>query len=91
MSLVTPDKIRSLQRRLYVAAKEGPERRFHQLYDKIYREDVLAHAYRLAKSNGGAAGVDGVSFKAIEAQGPDAWLARLGKDLREKTYLEAAL
>ena len=86
MSLVTPDKIRSLQRRLYVAAKEGPERRFHQLYDKIYREDVLAHAYRLAKSNGGAAGVDGVSFKAIEARGLDAWLAGLGKDLRERTY-----
>jgi RNA-directed DNA polymerase len=86
VSLQTPEKIRSLQRKLYVAAKEEPERRFHQLYDKVYREDVLAHAYRLAKSNGGAPGVDGVSFRAIEAQGLEAWLAGLGKTLRERTY-----
>ncbi len=86
MSLSTPEKIRSLQRKLYVAAKEEPKRRFHQLYDKVCREDVLAHAYRLAKSHGGAAGVDGVSFRAIESQGLEAWLARLGQDLRERTY-----
>lgn len=86
MSLKTPDKIRRLQRKLYVAAKEAPARRFHQLYDKIYREDILAHAYRLAKSNGGAPGVDGVAFGRIEAQGVDAFLAGLGRELREETY-----
>ena len=59
VSLVTPQSVRKFQRKLYVAAKEQPERRFHQLYDKVYREDVLVHAYRLARSAAGAPGVDG--------------------------------
>src|SRR5690349_22378291 len=59
MSLETPIKIRMLQRKLYQKAKEEPSYRFYLLYDKMYREDVLAHAYALVKSNQGAPGVDG--------------------------------
>ncbi len=86
MSLKTPERIRRLQRKLYVAAKEDPARRFHQLYDKILRPDILAHAYRLAKSNGGASGVDGMTFAGIEARGVEAFLTGLGRELREGTF-----
>jgi RNA-directed DNA polymerase len=86
MSLTTPDKIRSLQRKLYLKAKQEPDLRFHQLYDKIYREDILLHAYLLCKSNGGSSGVDGQTFDQIERQSRDQWLAALGKELHEKTY-----
>jgi RNA-directed DNA polymerase len=83
---VTPPKIRELQRKLYVKAKQEPDFRFYLLYDKVYREDVLRHAYALCRANGGAAGVDGATFVDIEASGLGQWLERLGKDLREKTY-----
>jgi len=56
------------------------------LYDKICREDILRHAYGLARANAGAPGVDGVSFVQIEAQGLEAWLAGLREDLVAKTY-----
>jgi RNA-directed DNA polymerase len=59
MSLETPSKIRTLQRKLYRKAKDEPTYRFYLLYDKIYREDILLYAYELAKSNQGAPGVDG--------------------------------
>ena len=59
VSLATPEKIRKLQRALYVKAKQAPIWRFHFLYDKVWREDILAHAYALCRSNGGASGVDG--------------------------------
>ena len=62
MSLVTPEKIRTLQRKLYRKAKSEPAFRFYVLYDKIYREDILRHAYGLARGNAGAPGVDGMSF-----------------------------
>ena len=86
MSLTTPDKIRNLQRKLYGKAKAEPAYRFYRLYDKIYRCDILAHAYELARDNDGAPGVDGVTFEAIEAAGLEKWLAALREDLASKTY-----
>ncbi len=86
MSLATPGKIRTLQRKLYRKAKAEPAFRFYLLYDKIYREDILRHAYALARDNAGAPGVDGVSFAAIEASGLDGWLAGLREELLSKTY-----
>src|SRR5712671_5473645 len=86
MSLVTPEKIRSLQRKLYRKAKAEPAFRFYVLYDKICREDILRHAYGLARGNAGAPGVDGMSFGQIEAAGLEAWLAGLREELVSKTY-----
>ena len=86
MSLTTPEKIRSLQRKLYVKAKAEPAFRFYLLYDKIHRADILLHAYRLARANAGAPGVDGMTFDQIEAQGLEAWLAGLREELVAKTY-----
>ena len=76
-SLETPDKIRSLQRKLYCKAKAEPAFRFYVLYDKICRDDILLHAYRLARANAGAPGVDEVTFAQIEEEGLEAWLAGL--------------
>ena len=86
MSLETPEKIRSLQRKLYCKANAEPAFRFYVLYDKICRADILFHAYRLARANAGAPGVDGVTFAQIEEQGLEAWLAGLREDLVAKTY-----
>ena len=86
MSLATPEKIRTLQRKIYIKAKAEPNFRFYQLYDKVWRADILAHAYRQARANAGAAGVDGVTFAMIEAAGAEEWLSGLGEDLRQKTY-----
>ena len=86
MSLATPEKIRSLQRKLYRKAKADPVFRFYVLYDKICREDFLRHAYGLARANAGAPGVDGVSFAQIEERGLEAWLAGLREDLVSRTY-----
>ncbi|WP_370154267.1 hypothetical protein [Bradyrhizobium ottawaense] len=84
MSLETPDKIRSLQRKLYCKAKAEPAFRFYVLYD--CREDILSHAYKLARANAGAPGVDGITFEQIDASGLEAWLAGLRDELVTKTY-----
>jgi RNA-directed DNA polymerase len=91
MSLTTPEKIRKLQRTFYAKAKEQPSYRFHQLYDKVYREDILAFAYQRCKANAGAAGVDGQSFEMIEQYGPDRWLGELTERLRNKGYRPEAI
>src|SRR6266851_2441134 len=89
MSLQTPESIRRLQRKLYLKAKAEPAYRFYLLYDKIYREDILDHAYALARANKGAPGVDGVTFAMVEAEGPEAWLANIRSELIAKTYRPA--
>jgi RNA-directed DNA polymerase len=86
MSLQTPERIRTLQRKLYLKAKAEPDFRFYLLYDKIYRTDILSHAYRLAKANGGIAGVDGVKFEQIESEGLNDWLTGIRERLYTKTY-----
>jgi RNA-directed DNA polymerase len=86
MSLATPSKIRELQIKLYRKAKNEPGYRFYMLYDKVYREDILAHAYALAKSNDGAPGVDGQSFEDIASAGVEGWLKGIREELRNKTY-----
>lgn len=85
------EKARELQRRLFVAAKSNPERRFHALYDRIHRGDVLWKAWKRVRANGGAAGVDGVSLKAIEQQGVEEFLAELQEALRSGTYRPRAV
>src|SRR5258707_6410454 len=86
MSLTTPDKIRSLQRKLYCKAKAEPTFRFYLLYDKICREDILIHAYRLARVNAGAPGGGGMTVSQIQEQGPEAWLAGFGPGMVSETY-----
>jgi RNA-directed DNA polymerase len=91
MSLETPIKIREFQRKLYTKAKQEPTCRFYMLYDKIHREDILAHAYELAKAKQGAPGVDGQSFPGIEAQGRESWLAELRQELIQASYRPQAV
>ena len=91
MSLETPIKIRMLQRKLYQKAKGEPNYRFYLLYDKMYREDILAHAYAMAKSNQGAPGIDGQTFWGIETLGLEEWLTGIRNDLRAKTYQPQAV
>jgi RNA-directed DNA polymerase len=85
--LATPENIRTLQRKLYRKAKQEPAFRFYALYDKVYRGDILGHAYDLARANKGSAGIDGVTFEAIETgEGVTAFLAELEEALRNKMY-----
>ena len=85
-SLEMPDKVRELQIKLYRKAKSEPEFHFYQLYDKVYREDVLLRAWTLARANQGAPGVDGESFEGIETKGLMGWLNGLRQELHDKTY-----
>src|SRR4030042_1902101 len=86
--LETPEKIRELQRKLYRKAKQEKGYRFYLLYDKVYRRDILSHAYRLVKANKGAPGVDGVTFESIEKRegGVERYLEQIAEELRGKVY-----
>ena len=85
------DKVRRLQRRLWVAAKRQPGRRFHALYDRIWRSDVLREAWRRVKRNKGAAGVDALTIAAVEEQGLERFLTELQTELREGEYRPQAV
>ena len=84
--LSTPISVQKLQKTLHAKAKAAPGFRFYALYDKIYREDILAHAYGQCRSNQGAPGVDGQDFADVEAYGVGRWLGELALALREETY-----
>jgi RNA-directed DNA polymerase len=86
MNLATPSSVQKLQKALHDKAKGSPSYRFYALYDKVYRNDVLAFAYACCKANGGAAGVDGQSFEDIEEYGTERWLDELAEELRSRTY-----
>lgn len=90
-NLQTPISVQKLQTALHAKAKEEPEFRFYLLYDKIYRRDVLEHAYLCCKANKGAAGVDGVRFEDIEASGVEHWLGELAQRLKRKDYRPEAV
>src|SRR5207249_8562990 len=80
------DKVRRLQRKLWAAAKRHPERRFHALYDRIHRGDVLWEAWRRVRRNRGAAGVDAMTLAAVEEYGVRRLLEELQHDLQAGTY-----
>jgi len=80
------DKVRELQRSLYRAAKKDPKRRFHALYDRIARSDVLGEAWERVKSKRGASGIDGETLSMIEARGALDFLAEVRDELEEKRY-----
>jgi RNA-directed DNA polymerase len=86
VSLATPAKLQRLQEALYTKAKQEPAYRFYLLYDKVYRADILAHAYALSKQHRGAPGVDGATFDDIERDGLEQWLAAVQEALRTQTY-----
>jgi RNA-directed DNA polymerase len=85
-NLTTPKRVQKLQTALHAKAKAEAGYRFYALYDKISREDILAHAYAQCRSNKGAPGIDGQDFADIEAYGAERWLAELALALREETY-----
>jgi RNA-directed DNA polymerase len=86
MSLTTPVSVQKLQTALHAKAKETSGYRFYALYDKVYREDVLAFAYQCCRANGGVAGADGQTFEDIEAYGAKRWLDELAQELKSRTY-----
>jgi len=91
--LKTPEKIRELQRKLYRKAKQEKEYRFYLLYDKVYRLDILNHAYRLVKANKGAPGIDGETFERIEQRegGVERYLEEIAGELKRKVYKPQAV
>jgi RNA-directed DNA polymerase len=85
-NLSTPNSVQKLQMALHAKAKAEAGYRFYALYDKISREDILAHAYAQCRSNKGAPGVDGQDFEDIEAYGVHRWLGELALAIRQETY-----
>ena len=90
-NLSTPKSVRKLRRALHVKAKADPDFRFYAVYDKLYREDILAHAYAKCRANRGAPGVDGQDFADVESYGLERWLGELALTLSEKTYQPDAI
>jgi len=86
--LETPENIRELQRKLYRKAKQEKEYRFYLLYDKVYRMDILSHAYKLIRANKGVPGIDGITFESIEEMegGEQRYLASIVDELKNKIY-----
>ena len=85
-NLATPESVQKLQTALHAKAKSAPSYRFYALYDKISRDDILAHAWAQCRSNKGAPGMDGKDFADIEAYGVERWLGELALALREESY-----
>ena len=85
-NLSTPESVQRLRKALHAKAKAAPGFRFYALYDKMYREDILAHACAQCRSNKGAPGVDGQDLTDVEAYGVERWLGELVLVLREETY-----
>jgi group II intron reverse transcriptase/maturase len=88
---LAPDKVRQLQRRLCAAAKQSPPRRFHALYDRIYRDDVLWEAWKRVRKNRGSAGLDAQSIANVEQYGVELFLEELGVELRAGRYRPRAV
>src|SRR5215218_10986578 len=85
-SATKQDKVRELQRTLYRAAKTDPGRRFHALYDKVQRRDLLERAWGLVRANRGAAGIDRETIADVERYGVDRLLDELAADLKERRW-----
>jgi len=85
-NLATPKSVQKLQTALHAKAKAEAGYRFYALYDKLSRDDILAHAYAQCRSNKGAPGGDGQDFADIEAYGVERWLGELALALRQETY-----
>ena len=90
-NLSTPESVQKLRAALHAKAKQVPSFRFYALYDKLYRAEVLAHAYERCRANGGAEGVDGQRFEQIQAYGQEQWLGELAQELKEKKYQAQAI
>ena len=90
-NLSNPISVQRLQAALHAKAKAEPAFRFYALYDKIYREDILAHAYAQCRANKGAPGVDSQDFADVEAYGVERWLGELAQALRDESYQPDAI
>src|SRR5580700_6538061 len=84
--MATGGSVRELQRKLWVAAKRSPGRRFHALFDRVFRSDVLKEGWRRVQKNKGAAGVDAQTLAAVREYGAERLLAELQRDLRRGSY-----
>lgn len=80
------EKVRQLQNKLYLTAKKCDSRRFHALYDKVYRDDVLFEAWKRVKANKGSSGVDGIRIEDIEAMGIEKYLSEIKSELMDGKY-----
>lgn len=90
-NLTTPISVRKLQRALHTKAKTEDNYRFYALYDKLYRNDILTHAYAKCRANRGAPGVDRQDFSDIEAYGVERWLSELAQALQDESYRPDAI